>query len=113
MPGKQQLAVLDVLAHETPLPLREIRRRLGATTPTARATVKRAVWLLVRQGLVAKRGHGVYALVIDVEALVRARYPHTEAFGRRPGAGDGGKNQGDTGGTHASQDGQRAGVSEG
>ncbi len=84
MPGTAQIRVLHVLAHETPLPMQEIRRRCGATTRAEHQVIKRAVWLLIQQGLVERRARGVYALVIDLGVLLRARYPKTE-YGKEAG----------------------------
>ena len=70
--------MLTVLAQQSPLALQAIHARAGATTRTQRSACKRAVWALVQSGLVVRPRRGVYALVIDVEALIRARWPTTE-----------------------------------
>ena len=89
MPGKAMRRVLAVLAYETPLPIGELRRRCGATTESQQQVIERAIRVLGQRGLVERRARGVYALVIDVGGMLRARAPKTEdgtAAGRRPHA---------------------------
>ena len=76
MPGRWQVKVIEALAHESPLRFAVLRARCQARTASERAGVKRAAATLVAQGVVERRAKGVYALVTDVEALLRARFPH-------------------------------------
>jgi hypothetical protein len=71
MPGKWQVKILTALAHQSPLRLWALLACCQARTASERAAVKRAVRLLVAQGRVARRAKGLYALVVDVEALLR------------------------------------------
>ncbi len=84
MPGKWQRAVLTVLAQQSPLALKAIHARCGATTRSQRSACKRAVWMLVQYGIVVRPRRGVYALVIDVEVLIRAWWPRTEIGRLKP-----------------------------
>jgi len=80
MPGKWQVAVLSALAQQSPLALQAIHAHCGATTHVQRSSCKRAVWELLQQGLVVRPRRGVYALMVDVEALIRAHWPKTERW---------------------------------
>ena len=82
MPGKWQVRALSALAQQSPLALQAIYVGAGAVTVAQRSACKRAVWALVRHGLVVKQRRGVYDLVVDVEALIRARWPKT-ALGKK------------------------------
>jgi hypothetical protein len=77
MPGKWQVKVLEALAHQSPQRLGGLLACCQARTANEHQIVKHAVTRLVARGLVARRARGVYALVVDVEALIRAHYPST------------------------------------
>jgi hypothetical protein len=62
MPGRWQVKVLAALTLPSPLKQQAIQAHCGATTVSERQACKRAVWSLVRRGLVEKWRWGVYAL---------------------------------------------------
>jgi hypothetical protein len=74
-PGHWQIEVCAALAQTTPQRLRDIQAHLGAVTSADRSGIKRAVRQLCRHGLVEKRCHGLYALVINLDVLIRAKWP--------------------------------------
>lgn len=84
MPGKWQIRILTALAQESPRTQKALQACCGATTPGARSACKRAVWTLMRQGLLVRVGHGRYRLVVDVSQLIRQHWPHTGAVPASP-----------------------------
>ncbi len=78
MPGRWQIQVVLALIQQSPSTMRTLCMRCGAYTMSERAACKRATRTLVDQGIVEKRALGVYALVVDVAALLRQqRRRHT------------------------------------
>ena len=72
MPGKWQVKIVEALAHQSPLRLWALLACCEARSAAERAAVKRACATLVQQGRLERRAKGVYALVLDVAALLRA-----------------------------------------